>query len=446
MGKFVRNAVIFSATVLAVTVIRPLAAQQAQPAPVHASQQSAGAEVQLDMIVHDSGNKPVLDLQPADLSITDDGQPVTFSQLRLVNGVQQDQPLVTLLFNRPGFTPLRGSEEADALQTSSRLRDLASKFLKQFPEGGFQFSAMSVWGRLQLQQEYSSERKKISNAVAAALEPGQFGKPIQMNPAEQRIDKMVQSGKDAAGTPLGPRALSLADAEGSAIVNSARLASERHGTIGLACLMALVQSQQSVAGRKAIVYFTTVSDLTGITATSEGNSEEVREAIESIVGAANRAGVSIYIVRLNDRDVAGEMSSIANSFDIANNGPAISSTKSGRIDSKQQARASQFASSSEFRMLTSKQSDAAPAAGSLDSLVRDTEGYSFSENESFSPPVKQLIGDLTIYYESSYVPASVNDNKFHAIGVKALRAGLRLRTRSGYLAVPPDTQTAGSAK
>ncbi len=417
--------------------MHPLTAQSSQP---------AGGEVLLDMIVHDSGNKPVLDLRPADLSITDNGQPVTFSQLRLVNGVQQDQPLVTLLFNRPGFTPLRGSEEADAQQISGRLRDLASRFLKQFPESGYQFSAMSVWGRLQLQQEYTSERKAIAAAVAAAVEPGQYGLAIQMNPAEQRIDKMVQSGKDEAGTPLGPRALSLVDAQDAAIVNSARLAGEKHGTMGLACLMALVQAQRSVAGRKAIVYFTTVSDLTGVTATSEGNSDEVREAIKSIVGAANRAGVSIYVVRLNDRDEAREMSNIANSFDIANSGPTIPGSKSGRIDSKQQARAAQFSSTSEFKMLSSSQSMSAPVAGSLDSLVRDTEGYSFSENESFTPPVKQIISDLTTYYESSYVPPSANDNKFHAIEVKTLRAGLRVRTRSGYLAVPLDTGTAGSAK
>ena len=417
--------------------MHPLTAQSSQP---------AGGEVLLDMIVHDSGNKPVLDLRPADLSITDNGQPVTFSQLRLVNGVQQDQPLVTLLFNRPGFTPLRGSEEADAQQISGRLRDLASRFLKQFPESGYQFSAMSVWGRLQLQQEYTSERKAIAAAVAAAVEPGQYGLAIQMNPAEQRIDKMVQSGKDEAGTPLGPRALSLVDAQDAAIVNSARLAGEKHGTMGLACLMALVQAQRSVAGRKAIVYFTTVSDLTGVTATSEGNSDEVREAIKSIVGAANRAGVSIYVVRLNDRDEAREMSNIANSFDIANSGPTLPGSKSGRIDSKQQARAAQFSSTSEFKMLSSSQSMSAPVAGSLDSLVRDTEGYSFSENESFTPPVKQIISDLTTYYESSYVPPSANDNKFHAIEVKTLRAGLRVRTRSGYLAVPLDTGTAGSAK
>jgi len=47
---------------------------------------------------------------------------------------------------------------------------------------------------------------------------------------------------------------------------------------------------------------------------------------------------------------------------------------------------------------------------------------------------------MTTYYVASYVPPIKEyDGKFRPIAVKPLRGGLKVRSRSGYLALPPQT-------
>ena len=73
--------------------------------------------------------------------------------------------------------------------------------------------------------------------------------------------------------------------------DSARIAQSQHLRPFLAGLLALSQSQQQVSQRKAIIFFTSFLgahiDL------------RTREAIDSIVGSANQAGESIYIIDVN---------------------------------------------------------------------------------------------------------------------------------------------------
>jgi len=51
-------------------------------------------EVSLDLVVRTKSGKPVLDLKPSDLAVTDNGVPVKLSDLRLVKGVSESQHLI----------------------------------------------------------------------------------------------------------------------------------------------------------------------------------------------------------------------------------------------------------------------------------------------------------------------------------------------------------------
>jgi VWFA-related protein len=421
-------------------------AQQAPPAPQPATLQAQVNEVLLDMVVHDRSNKPVTDLQPADIAVTDNGQPVTLTQLRLVNGKQQDPALVTLLFNRPGFDPGQKSTSTAAQSVSKRLHEASSRILKLIPDGSFDYSVLDVWGRLQVQLEMSGDRKAVDGAIGAAVEPGQFGVATTLNPVETALDKEVRTGQDGTGKSLNPRALALSQSLGSAIADSIQKVAGQHVPDGLACLQALVDAERPVAGRKAIIYFTTTTQLTGESITKQqNNSDTTKSTLQAIVGAANRAGINLYIVRMDDPNSPDEMGSLMNSFADAslgssNAGPPGQSKSSGSggpaTNGMSNAVGGAMASASEFQLINSKQGEITATPGSLDALVRGTGGYSFSEDESFAPPVKEMVNDLTTYYEASYVPNVVNDGAFHAVTVKPLRSGLKIRTRSGYLATP----------
>ncbi len=194
-------------------------------------------------------------------------------------------------------------------------------------------------------------------------------------------------------------------------------------------------------GRKAIVYFTTISDLlsTAPNQPVKEYSPEVKSAIQSIVGAANRAGVSIYIVHMDDRK-SQSMGAVLNNYSAVSLGSSNAGPpggKNGTTSTHDQAVAGQFASASEFQLIDSRQSEASPLPGTVDSLVRGTGGYSFSEVDGFSAVVKELMNDLTTYYEAAFAPPSgKQDGTFHTVNLTPVRSGLKIRARSGYLAVP----------
>ena len=73
----------------------------------------------------------------------------------------------------------------------------------------------------------------------------------------------------------------------------------------------------------------------------------------------------------------------------------------------------------------------------LKHLAEGTGGTYITTEDDLSKAAKQLMQDMTTYYEASYVPAIEEyDGSFRAIAVKPLRAGLTIRTQAGYLALP----------
>jgi hypothetical protein len=180
-----------------------------------------------------------------------------------VNGTQQNEPLVSLLFDRPGMEdPQRKSEDSvfgtsasAARETSRKLRQLASKFLNASPDSGLQFAVVDVWGRLQVQQEYGVNRKAIAAAVSLAVQPEVYGHMVEANAVERRLAQMAKTGQDSSGGVASLRQRALARSMYSALQTSGRIARDQHLSPSQACLLALVEAQQSLPGRKVIVYF-----------------------------------------------------------------------------------------------------------------------------------------------------------------------------------------------
>src|ERR1700691_5963148 len=73
-------------------------AQQAVAPPASASPSAVDAR-QLYLVAHDKRDKPVLDLKPDDLTITDDGSPAGLDNLRLVYQHQEPKQVVSFVFD-----------------------------------------------------------------------------------------------------------------------------------------------------------------------------------------------------------------------------------------------------------------------------------------------------------------------------------------------------------
>src|SRR5436190_8630127 len=92
-------------------------------------------EVNIDFIVR-TKKKPVVDLKPEDIVVTDNGSTVKLSDLRLVSGQSGRTNLITFLFD-----PLDPSSATNA-------RDFTKKILQLFPQSGFSFSVFGTGARL----------------------------------------------------------------------------------------------------------------------------------------------------------------------------------------------------------------------------------------------------------------------------------------------------------
>ena len=95
------------------------------------SAQSQADDVMLDLAVHDRRNRPVLDLRPGDITVTDNGKPVRLADLHLVNGDQKSPGLITLLFDRPGLQDPKTKSEDSLFDISASSVQETSKKLRQ---------------------------------------------------------------------------------------------------------------------------------------------------------------------------------------------------------------------------------------------------------------------------------------------------------------------------
>jgi len=359
-------------------------------------------EIHLNLVVLDKKNKPILNLKPGEIAITDGDSPINLSNLRLVNGKEKSERLLTLLFDQTGLDRNgRGAVDPSAM---SQPRDIATKILKIFPESSFSFSVLDVQRRLQLQHSFTSDRKALDLAISAATQP--TGVAVE-NEQEKALVSVVRTGADLSGTAVGSKDRDLDRALFGALNNSGRISQEQHLQPSLAGLLALIQSQEEIEERKAVIFLTSPGGVQADSRTKAG--------IDSIIGAANRANVTIYVVDLSRVDRrAAQLETIGMSKDVGAKGPAAGALNSSENSLDREATESV-----------------------LQHLAEATGGSYIIAEDDFVEPVKQMIQDLTTYYEASYLPPIQEyDGAFRTIAIKPLRTGLKIRSEGGYLALP----------
>ena len=380
-------------------------------------------EVTVDLVVHNKKNEPVLDLKPGDIAVADGGSAVKISDLRLVTGQSGAQHLITLLFDR-----LEPSSAKNA-------RDIAGKILKMVPANQFSFSVLSIEGRLRLFQEFTSDPAAVTKAVIAAIERNESGKEDPAALPEKNLIAAAQTGMDASGTRVSTQQRSAARITLTALQESQKIVQDEHCRPWLAGLLALARTEHQIPGRKVVIYFEQGPQL----------DSNAKDMLLSIAGAANRSGVSIYTVDTNAVDEqAGQgllaTVAIGGVMSTARMNPTSSTTGTGAgTQTVAMAPAGSITAGNdslnrlETEGLTGYKSPMAQ-------LAENTGGAYMTASDRLKKPLQQLIADMTTYYEASYAPPIQEyDGKFRPVAVTPLRKGLKIHSRAGYFAVPPDT-------
>ncbi|MGB7134651.1 MAG: VWA domain-containing protein [Acidobacteriaceae bacterium] len=370
--------------------------------------------ISVDLIVRTKHNRPVLNLEPSDLAVSDDGVPVRLSSLRLLTSSAESQHLVTLVFDRldPG-----------AAKTA---RTLAGRILKAIPNAGYSFAVLQVNGRLRLLQPWTADRRLVEAAIDAATPPVAALPSPGLSATEKDLIAAADSDSLSANRPDAKLLL-------SALEQSQRILEERHTFPSLAALQGLIASQSQLSGRKFILYFSQ-----GIAADSDA-----RDEIRSIVSLANRGGVTLCAVDanpVNQQIGAGMQAAMA--ISTIGMGGAISS--SGGVQGNN-TESPGFTPGSELNAASAHNTTGFEFGGGGDTdqsplipLASATGGIYIRASGGDKHQIQQLHNDLTNYYQASWVPPIKDYNgEFRPIEVRPLRKGLVVRSRAGYFAVPP---------
>jgi VWFA-related protein len=423
--------------------------QSAQPAAAEtggAAQQSETPtlstnvdEVSLDLVVRTKGGKPILDLKPADLEVTDNGAPVKLSDLRLVTGTSESERLITLVFDRLDPGPAKVA------------RQMAAKILAVIPKAGYSYAVLQMNGRLRLMQPFTTNLDTVNQAIADTTAPKANDKPVaELTPAEKHL--METANGDALLTDYRDRA--RARLLIAALEESQRTLEDHHDFPSLTALQSLAIAQKQITGRKIIFWFSHGLDA----------SNGIRDAVKNVVGQANRAGVTIICIDTNpmnreagDAMMAGAaMNSIGSLTPGTVEGAAMQA--SGKVALGSVGLSQQGISLPSPKVINSGgttpwgvmedmganmedfEFDSLEGTKSpLGALAKETGGEYFQAGANIKVPLRQLQESLTSYYEAAYAPGVKDYNgAFRPIAIHPLRKGIVVQSRAGYFALPPD--------
>jgi len=404
-------------------------AQAAPPQPIQ-NLHSKAEEVSLYLVVTDKHHHPVLDLRPSDLAVTDNGQPVALTSLHQVSSNDGGERLITLVFDRLSPT------------AAAVARTIAERFLNLRLGRHDSIAVFLASSRLMLVAPYTADRALLDHALDHVSHSSTSETQDTITAAEKQVVADIQS----SDPDLSARARLLI----AAIEQSQELVQSQRAVASLSDLTALARAQTRIPGRKAIVYF------------SQGLSSEfkTRSAIVSVVDEANRAGVTIFPVDVNALDVrAGKrlislMGVVAPTASVstASASPVTGAPNLGNTSEIVPQGMSMAASENAGRM-ESFGHDAVWTWNPLSDLAEGTGGIyigtnpsgSTSEGTSIDRQLDDLRDNLTAYYDATYTPSIQSyDGQFRRITVRTLHRGLTVHTRSGYVALPPGSDTANS--
>jgi hypothetical protein len=196
------------------------------------------------------------------------------------------------------------------------------------------------------------------------------------------------------------------------------------GTSSLYPLIALVMGQQTLAGRKTLLYLSELLDV----------PPNLDAVFRSVISEANRANVSVYTIDARGLSTEEELAGARDALEEARRiGQTASQDQYSGAVSKDEVKLSETAESS-LR---------ASVEGVLRDLAQRTGGFTIANTNNFKPGAEKIAADIAGYYQLSYVPPpSPFDGRFRRIEVKVNRKDVVVQTRSGYFALPPGESNA----
>ena len=329
---------------------------------------------QLDVVVRDGSGHILRDLTLSDFQLQQDGKALPVKDVKFADGGQEH--LITLLF---------GPMLKDVAPV---VRSAAETLIAATRKSSARIAVYQVDQSLTLLQAFTADRNALKAAISVATgkrRPGGSATPTGNGTEDQAVEAAATAMNETGARPP------------------------------LAALIGISREQAKLPGRKAILFF---CDSLPVNAGDE--------MFQTVVSAANRAGVSIYgidsaALGISDKEERLRSASVGTMMGL--NGQQ---TLGERVNSSQLV-----------GMIEKDPSKVAHDRSSpvLRSLAEQTGGFSMATIAALHD-LKRIPEDLGSYYEVSYESPGRLDGAFHNTQVSVDRPKSHVQGRDGYFAVP----------
>ncbi|MGO9255059.1 MAG: VWA domain-containing protein [Bryobacteraceae bacterium] len=421
--------------------------QQAQP-----TVKTNVDEVLLDMVVRDKKGKPVTDLKPEDLTVTDNGAKQTILSFRLVQGSEaisasgatmQLDPLRQIRLVTLAFEPFAAPDQRKLARTA------ALDLVKGDQGTNVFYSVVVIDTRLLVLQQFTKDHDALtkaierategvsaprltseSDAIMAELKRNLNGQTV--NGADQDVNLLTAATQTAtaplpAGGSAGAAALQAALA--SVMLDMLRMdqAAISMGTrLSISALKSLVDGLRQMPGRKSVMYFTSGMYLT----------PELDTPFRNLMATANRNNVTFYSV-----DCRGVMTGAQNAGAMRQLNAGAAASDATTLKTSGGATKAEMTAADTYEVAGRSNLDLA-----LRDLAESTGGFLIGDSNDLRQPLHKVNEEISSYYELSYNPGIQNfDASFRKLAVSSSRKDLVIHARTGYFALPPEARAAGLA-
>ncbi|HTT61658.1 MAG TPA: VWA domain-containing protein [Bryobacteraceae bacterium] len=399
-------------------------------------------ETVLDVVVRDKKGRQVNDLKQSDFTVIDNGEARPIKSFRIVEGTaainssggrMQLDPLrqlrlVTLVFQG-------GDQNAKKLA-----RDAALELIKGELAQNVYISVFAIDHRLQALQPFTNDRDLLRKAIARATASvnDYTNDTIQVRKDLEQMLGPVQGGDTSATGRANAISASAAAASGpgagvnnpgaeaamvqlmlTILKNASADESSDWSRASVFPLLDLVKEQYRLPGRKTVLYFSGGFPI----------NQDTEDPFKQIISICNRSNVSFYSVDINGLTTWNTADNATGALQDA------ASASMGHVTS----------STGAVSTWDAKGADAALDAGKRDTqltlkmLAEQTGGTLIANTNDFRAPIKKVTEDIETYYEITYDPQIEKyDGAFRKVQVKTDIANLRVQSRAGYFALPPN--------
>lgn len=411
-------------------------------------------EVLLDLVVRDKKGKPITNLTPEEISVTDNGVKQTILSFRLVRGSDAVSatgaatpldPLRQIRLVTLAFEPLAAPDQRKLARTA------ALDLVKGDQGVNVLYSVVVIDTRLLVLQHFTKDRAALAQAIERATEGvsaprltaesdaivAQLQNILSISPSNNtgalirnvnilsQATNIADAGDPTSGPPADPTAAGFAKVmldmlrmDASAQANGARMS--------LDALKALVAGLREMPGRKSIMYFTTGMYL----------APELDTMFRNLVATANRDNVTFYSVDTRGVTVGAQNDAAMMQLNAA---AAASANTTQRLDG----------GAAPAEVMAADNAEVAGRAN-LDLPLRDlaesTGGFLIGDSNDLRVPLHHVNEEINSYYEVSYNPNIENyDASYRKVGVATSRKDVAIRTRTGYFALAAAAAASGLA-